>query len=68
MAPQPAPLDGPTASTNERVLHFGLGVADPPSQLRIEWPAGGLQQLRGLPAGVTVQVVEGRDVVYVCPQ
>ncbi len=54
--------------TNERVLHFGLGVADQPSQLRIEWPAGGLQQLRGLPAGVTVQVVEGRDVVYVCPQ
>lgn len=54
--------------TNERVLHFGLGAESGPANLRIEWPAGGVQQLSAVPAGVTVQVVEGRDEVYVRPE
>ena len=54
--------------TNERTLHFGLGAESGLSSLRIDWPTGGVQQLQGLPSGATVQVVEGRDAVYVRPE
>ncbi|MFM7164613.1 MAG: FG-GAP-like repeat-containing protein [Planctomycetaceae bacterium] len=54
--------------TNERTLHFGLGSETGVSSLRVEWPAGGVQQLQQLTSGVTVQVVEGRDEVYVRPE
>ena len=54
--------------TNERTLHFGLGAQSGPSSLRIDWPGGAVQRLTGIPSDVTLQVVEGRDEVYVRPE
>ena len=50
--------DGFQAS-NERVVRFGLGEADAVDELRVEWPSGRTQTLRGVPAGVTLELVEG---------
>ena len=54
--------------SNDRVVHFGLGAESTALRLRIEWPSGAVQQLQDLPSSVTVQLIEGRDTVYVRPE
>jgi len=45
-------------STNEPVIHFGLGKAGEIDELTVRWPSGRVQSLRGLEAGRTHEVRE----------
>ncbi|MFN0051117.1 MAG: FG-GAP-like repeat-containing protein [Planctomycetales bacterium] len=47
--------------SNQRQLVFGLGEADAVDELRVQWPAGGVQTWQGIPADRELLVIEGRS-------
>jgi hypothetical protein len=49
--------DGPTASQNENLLHWGLGT-DPAVDVTIDWPSGIRTQLAGVAANSRLDVQE----------
>lgn len=60
--------DGYQAS-NERVLQFGLGNATGGALLRVEWPSGATTDVKDVPPGTTLHVIEnvGWHALHVKP-
>jgi hypothetical protein len=50
-------------SSNEPLLHFGLGEAERIERLRIIWPGGRQQQLVDLPGGQLLHIVEDEATI-----
>ncbi len=50
-------------SQSELVLTFGLGSATRADALEVEWPSGPVEKLKGINAGQTVTIEEGKGVV-----
>ena len=50
-------------SASEPVAHFGLGVETTIEQVRVLWPSGQTDQLRGIQAGFWYRVAEGGSIV-----
>ena len=47
------------ASQCELVARFGLGRAEPPEWIRVEWPSGRVEEFPGAGAGATLRFTEG---------
>ena len=54
---QLVPLSG-YLSSNENVLHFGLGEADSIQSLKVRWPNGGVQEFSNLPVDRHIVIAE----------
>jgi len=54
-------VDGCTgfASCSERTVHLGLGASETADRVEVRWPSGTVDVLVDLPAGTTVDLVEG---------
>jgi enediyne biosynthesis protein E4 len=50
-------------SQSELPLSFGIGPRTAVDRVEIEWPAGGREELKALPAGVTYEIVEGKGII-----
>jgi hypothetical protein len=50
---------GSYLSQNDFRIHFGLGRAAAIDVLRVEWPSGSVDELKNVPAGRVLQIVEG---------
>jgi hypothetical protein len=50
-------------SSNSRVVHLGLGPETRVNQLQIEWPSGLRQSFENIPAGQSIEITEGKDLV-----
>ena len=53
-------IDG-YASQVPRDLHFGLADAASIEEIRITWPSGAVQVLKGLPSNRLIEITEGQD-------
>ena len=49
---------GSYASTNSKVIHFGVGAAAMIDLVEIHWPSGGVQTLQSIAADQTLQIIE----------
>ncbi len=54
-------------SQSELPLSFGLGTRTSVDRVEIEWPSGGREDLKSLPAGVSYVIVEGKGIVSKAP-
>ncbi len=54
-------------SQSELPLSFGLGTRTSVDRIEIEWPSGGREDLKSLPAGVSYVIVEGKGIVSKAP-
>ena len=54
-------------SQSELPLSFGLGTRTSVDRVEIEWPSGGREDLKSLPAGVSYVIVEGKGITSKAP-
>lgn len=52
-------------ASNQRSLHFGLGLATEVERIEVHWPCGKVDSLRNLPINCEVVVVEGSKRVTI---